>query len=437
MKTSNDCIYSKPLALALMSVLCSATSMGEEVLLLSTDEAIRMAFLHNRDLRVTEPRGEKAERRLLLSGKLPNPALEVSAKGDSLGNDENEGNFEVAVSQSIPLSSRLRRERELRKRQVSTAEAEFAIQGWRLATEVEKTVISLVAAKKRAEGQRVIIEVNADIVSFLGKQVDRGEASPLDLSQAELTGRALEQKVAELNSKEKQASLKLKLLLGMESDEDLSLDQKLELPEEEPKRQIPLEEIVRKRADHALAMARIDETHAALNLEKSKRISDVKVSVFVERERSSYPNQGLDRNTLAGFGVSIPIPFRQHNADEMEQARFDRIEAERASEALRFRVRNEYAQALRGHRDAWRLAKEASGEILQLAQKNLADSQSAYRQGQSSLLQAQRAQEQLLAQKNAALEAIVNYHLAKARLRAVVGDYPSPGPILNKVSTQR
>ena len=164
MKTSNDCIYSKPLALALMSVLCSATSMGEEVMLLSTDEAIRMAFLHNRDLRVTEPRGEKAERRLLLSGKLPNPALEVSAKGDSLGNDENEGNFEVAVSQSIPLSSRLRRERELRKRQVSTAEAEFAIQGWRLAAEVEKTVISLVAAKKRAEGQRAIIEVNVRIV---------------------------------------------------------------------------------------------------------------------------------------------------------------------------------------------------------------------------------------------------------------------------------
>jgi len=437
MKTSNDCIYLKPLALALLSVLCSATSMGEKVLLLSTNEAIRMAFLKNRDLRVTEPRVEKAEIRLLLAGKLPNPALEVSAKGDSFGNDADEGNFEVAVSQSIPLSSRLRRERELRKRQVTRVKAEFAIQSWRVAAEVEKTVISLVAAKKRAAGQREIIEVNAEIVSFLRKQVVRGEASPLDLSQAELTGRALEQKAAELQSKEKNESLKLKQLLGVESDEEITFDQKLELPEEEPKRQISLEEILRKRADNTLAMAKIDEAHAALNLEKSNRISDVEVSVFVERERSSYSNKGFGRNTLAGFGISIPIPFRQHNADEMEQARFDRIESERASEALRFRIRNEYAQALRGNRDAWKLAKEASGEILQLAEKNLADSQSAYRQGQTSLLQAQRAQEQLLAQRNSALEAIVNYHLAKARLREVVGDYPSPKPILNKVSTQR
>jgi len=68
---------------------------------------------------------------------------------------------------------------------------------------------------------------------------------------------------------------------------------------------------------------------------------------------------------------------------------------------------------------------------LQLAEQNLADFQSAYRQGQTSLLQVQRAQEQLLAQKNAALEAIVNFHLTTARLREVMGDYPTPEFIPN------
>jgi cobalt-zinc-cadmium efflux system outer membrane protein len=172
-------------------------------------------------------------------------------------------------------------------------------------------------------------------------------------------------------------------------------------------------------------------------LEKSNRFPDVEVNFFVERERSSYPAAGLDRNTLAGLGFSIPIPFRQRNADDMEQARFDRIEAEATSEALRFRVRNEYAQAFRARLDAWRLAREASGEILQLAAKNVADFQAAYRQGQASLLQTQRVQEQLLELKNAALEAIVNYHLAKARMREVVGDYPKTKPILKQVSPRK
>ncbi len=64
----------------------------------------------------------------------------------------------------------------------------------------------------------------------------------------------------------------------MEADEDLSIARKLEIPEEEPKKQIPLEEIVRRRSDHALARARIDEADAALNLEKSNRFPDVKVN---------------------------------------------------------------------------------------------------------------------------------------------------------------
>ena len=202
-------------------------------------------------------------------------------------------------------------------------------------------------------------------------------------------------------------------------------------PAEEPKKHLSFEEILGRRADYALALATINTAYAAVNLEKSKRIPDVEVTVFVERERSFFQTDGLSHNTMAGLGVSVPIPFRQKNADVIEQARFDRIKAERKSQALRFRVGNEYAQALRGTQDAWRLAKEASGEILQLAQKNLTDSQSAYRQGQTSLLRVQRAQEQLLAQKNAALEAIVNFHLTKARLREVMGDYPTPEFIPN------
>ncbi len=437
MTTSKNFSKIKPFTIALFAVLCSSTGEGKEVLLLSTDEAIRLAFLNNRDLQITEPGVEEAESRLLLSGRLPNPEVEVSAKGDSFGNDENEGNFEVAVRQSFPLSSRLRRERELRKRQVTTAEAELARHRWKLAAKVERTVIGLAAANQRTKGQRAVMGVNAEIVSFLREQVKRGEASSLDLAQAELTGLAMEQKAAELATKEKNKTLALKQLLGMEADEVLSIDRKLQIPEEEPNKQIPLEAIVRRRSDLALARARVDEADAALNLEKSNRFPDVEVNFFVERERSSYPAAGLDRNTLAGLGFSIPIPFRQRNADDMEQARFDRIEAEATSEALRFRVRNEYAQAFRARLDAWRLAREASGEILQLAAKNVADFQAAYRQGQASLLQTQRVQEQLLELKNAALEAIVNYHLAKARMREVVGDYPKTKPILKQVSPRK
>ena len=90
MTTSKNFSQIKPFTIALFAVLCSSTGEGKEVLLLSTDEAIRLAFLNNRDLQITEPSVEEAESRLLLSSRLANPEVEVSTKGDSFGNDENE-----------------------------------------------------------------------------------------------------------------------------------------------------------------------------------------------------------------------------------------------------------------------------------------------------------------------------------------------------------
>ena len=74
--------------------------------------------------------------------------------------------------------------------------------------------------------------------------------------------------------------------------------------------------------------------------------------------------------------------------------------------------------------DAWELAREASGEILALAEKNLDEFRDAYQKGQSSLLQVQRAQEQILEVRSAATQFVGDYHRAAAQVRFVTGNYP-------------
>ena len=62
--------------------------------------------------------------------------------------------------------------------------------------------------------------------------------------------------------------------------------------------------------------------------------------------------------------------------------------------------------------------------MLTLAEENFSEFQKAYQQGQASLLQVQRAQEQQLELEAAAVEAIAEYYRADAQLRFVTGDYP-------------
>ena len=83
-----------------------------------------------------------------------------------------------------------------------------------------------------------------------------------------------------------------------------------------------------------------------------------------------------------------------------------------------------YEAAFQERLAAYEIATESTGEVIDLAEKNLEDFRTAYEQGQASLIQVQRAQEQLLELRNASVDMLEAFHLAEARLRFVAGNYP-------------
>ena len=171
---------------------------------------------------------------------------------------------------------------------------------------------------------------------------------------------------------------------------------------------------------------RIDTAQDALELEKARRWEDVAIKVFIERKRSMDKPAGLDNNTFAGLSLSIPLPLRQKNEGGIEQAQIDQESARLKAAAIQFKVQSEYASAFQQRLDAWQIAKEANGKILQLARKNYDDFRLAYLEGQTGLLQVQQAHEQLLELEHAALEATIDYHKADLRLRKATGHFPLP-----------
>jgi cobalt-zinc-cadmium efflux system outer membrane protein len=250
--------------------------------------------------------------------------------------------------------------------------------------------------------------------------------SKLDATQAKLTGRSLKQRINALESQEVVEAAGLKQLIGLAPETLIVLDNGLRLPTEAdgPGIRTAYEGIFRQRPDLVLALAKIDEADAALEFERAKRWEDVSLRIFGERERVVDAPGGLERNTLLGIGVSIPLPLRQRNQAGTEKARIDRAVAGKTVEATRFDIRSDYEEALQLRRARWRLAREASGEVLSLADENFRQSEMGDREGQASVLQVQRAQEQQLELQTAALEAVAEYYRADARFRFVTGDYP-------------
>ena len=396
---------------------------GEDVRV-SRTSGIELAFQNNRELAIAELAVARAKAESRWSGRLDNPELELSISDDGVGLNENEGVFEVAFAQRFPITSRLKDEKRLRAQQIILAEAEIAERRRELAGEVDLAVIELLATRSLLERQRELLALNAKIVAFLDEQAAQGVVSKLDATQAKLTGRSLKQRITALEAQEVVQAAEVKQLIGLAPETHIVLDSGLRLPADGPGIRTAYEGIFRQRPDLVLALAKIDEADAALAFEQAKRWEDVSLRLFAERERAVDEPTGLERNSLLGVGVSIPLPLRQRNQAGIEKAEIDRIDAEKSVDATRFHIRSEYEEAFQHRLANWKLAREASGEVLTLADENFAEYEKAYREGQASFLQVQRAQEQQLELQTAALEAVAEYYRSDARVRFVTGDYP-------------
>ena len=391
---------------------------------LSRDEAIRLAFQNNRDLAIASLEIRRAATRLKWSGRLENPELEFARTGDGFGEDEGEGVAEIGFSQRFPITTRLKHEKNLRRYEVILAEAEIAEQRRKLAGEVDLALVELIATREKMAVSRELLRLNREIVDFLKQQAKEGLVSSLDVMQATLNGRTLEQQAKSLEAVEKQNLLRFVQHIGLEAGVTVEVETRFHVPGKQPGIDVSLETVLQRRPDYVLALAKTDEAAAAVTLEQAKRWQDVSVRLFVEQEDAIDDPDGLDGNTFSGFGISIPLPLRDQNQEGIEQAEINEEAAAKGVDAARFRIRSECEEAFHLRTDAWELARDASGELLDLAETNLEEFRKAYQQGQASLIQVQRAQEQVLELKTASLEFVSDYERAAARVRLVTGDYP-------------
>lgn len=404
-------------------LLAASVGRGDEATT-TVDALIERAYANNRDLRLATIEIERAKNRLRWSGRLPNPELEISATDDGPGLDEGEAVYEVAFAQRFPVTSRLRAEKAVRRVEVLLAATEIAERKRDLAHEIETLAVELAATRAEADLQSRLAQLNREVVAFLEERARLGEVSSLEVTQAELTGKSLERAIRSEEKRVDTLDLQIKRLAGLDADERLPVAATLEVPGASPSDLPSLKDVLERRPDYLAALVRADVSRAELTLARAGRFEDVSVRLFVEREKSTDAPNGLERNTFAGVGFSIPLPLRQRNQEGIESARLDVEAADRTAEARAFAIESELAIAREELEATRELAREAAGEPLRLAEKNLTDFREAHQKGQASLLQVQRAQEQVLELEHAAIALRRDFHLARAALRHAAAGYP-------------
>ena len=393
---------------------------------LTREAAIKSALTNNLELKVAALEIDRAKSKLRWSGRLSNPEIELSQSDDFIGENEDEGEFELAFSQRFPITSRLADEKEVRHRDVELAEIEYHIRQRQLAFEVEKSWLALSAARRSETATASLIKLNQEVNDFLTDRAKVGEASSLDVMQSAINGKLLEQELGIAKAASAETASKLKQLVGADPTKALNIATSFTFPKSAPPASIKLETVFKNRPDYTRLLTSEDLGQSQLKLAMSQRWDDLAVKVFFQHERSIDEPEGIDRNSLLGVGVSIPLPLRDKNEQAIEEAELDIEKARRARDAKMFSIHSELRRVLEARSAAYKLAKAAREEALPLAKKNLAEFKTAQQNGQASLLQVQQAQSQLSQLESAAIQLQESYELLNAEVRFVAGTYPIP-----------
>jgi len=380
---------------------------------LSIDATADYVLKHNPTLAAARLRIEEARGRLQQSGRLSNPELEIEFIRIQPGP---EGALTAALTQRFPLTARLRHERAVSRAELAAVEAEVRDGERKLGAEARSLAVKIVASR----GQRALRarqqEYGVELSRFLLKRVESGEAASIDAAQVELETQQLELEVLQLTATELEFAGELRALLGVTGDVSVIG----ELPTIAGHASHPSGEIA-ERPDVRAAEHRVTAAQAAAQQQRASRWDDVGIGAIYGADRDLDDPSPVETRQVFGVRMSIPLPLWNSNAGRIREAEAATARAAQEAQAVRFAASSEVSGAHGDMVAHARLVTALDTRLLPKAAQIDEQIRQQYASGQSPLTDLLRVRSRHLDLQRQRLDALRDYHLARVRHEAALG----------------
>ena len=255
----------------------------------------------------------------------------------------------------------------------------------------------------------------------VAKRVAAGKVSPVEETKARVAEAGIRVELAQAASEQRNALSRLFALMGRTDVPYTVLEGTAETLPPVPNL-ADLQALISSSPAVVLARIEVDRRKALTDLEQSKRVPDVKVSVGMQR------NNETQRNVLL-FGVSVPLPVFDRNQGNLLEALKLEDKARDELQGATVRLHSEVAQARE------RLTT-ITAEVQSLQQDVLPGAKSAYdaaaigfENGKFNFLEVLDAQRTYFTAKSQYLKALGEAHRAAADIDRLLGASMVPGLI--------
>ena len=384
---------------------------------LSLAKAIELALEGNPEVAAAKRQWEATEGQVLQGRSRPNPELAYSLEDARSKTRTQSWQLNLPLELGGKRAARTKAAEKSREQ----AQAQLAELQATVRANVAAAYFDVLTAQERlvlARDSAALAKSSTDTVS---KRVAAGKVSPVEESKARVAEAGVRVELAQAASEQRNALSRLFALLGRIDAPYTVLEGKAENLPSVPSL-VDLQPLISSSPGVVLARIEVDRRKALTDLEQSKRVPDVTVSVGMQRSNET------QRNVLL-FGVSVPLPVFDRNQGNLLEALKLEDKARDELQAATVRLHSEVAQARE------RLST-ITAEVQSLQQEVLPGAKSAYdaatigfENGKFNFLEVLDAQRTYFTAKSQYLKALGEAHRAAADIDRLLGASMVPGLI--------
>ena len=367
-------------------------------------ELLALAEMNNPTLKLLKQRITAAKGQWIQAGVKANPVLAYEA--EEIGDGGKAGKHGFVVEQEITTNGKRKWDRSIAAWEHDETRRRWELQCYSIRNDVRSRAYEVLAAQKTVEIRSRLAEIGTKSVQAAVELGKAGEVSKIDLLQIRAKANESQAALKAAKSAEQIVWKKLVCMVGMPELSPTTIADSLEAVDVTLDREAAWAMLVECGPQFRIAEAKVRQAQAELARQQAETVPDISVSGGV------YYDYG-ERQTLASFGVGVPLRVFDKNRGNIMKARADLIAAHRELDRLKLALYEEFSEIYATLESSREQAEIYRNQILPDVQESLELSLNGYRQGEYNYMDVLSAQQLYLETQTQYIEVLKN--------RAVMG----------------
>ena len=379
-------------------------------------EAVTFALVNNPKLKAFSLDIRVADARTLQAAMLPNPQINVEVEefggtGERAGFDSSETS--IQIGQLIELADKRSRRTHLAALEKDLAELDFKSKRLDVMSDVAVTFIDVLAAQEQLSLSKELVDLSQKAYSTVAERVRAGQDSPIEETKAKIALSNTRIEFERAGNKLISARHQLAATWGSSNPAFEKVAGEFYTLSPVPSFE-ELADLISKNPDIIRWQTEIERRRAALELEKAKAASDIKLRGGVQ-----YFNEVDDSAFILGF--TIPFPIFDRNQGNIQHAMYMLKKREENHKAVEVDIRANLADATTTLSSSFGEITIIRNDVLPLAKSAFDAAGQGYREGKFEYMTVLDAQRTFFEVRARYIKALAGYHKTRADVERLVG----------------